>query len=107
MTEHKTGRLFSVLAMALLVGLVALLSFVNPAQTLPGDFSDTKFAGAPLPTALDFTPDGRMLVTSKTGELYTYGKDGTRLANPALKLSVRAHSERGLLGVAVDPDFET
>ena len=106
MTERTTGRLLTVLAFAILAGLVALLSLVAPAETLPGDFSDTKFASSPLPTALAFTPDGRMLVTSKTGELYTYGRDGTRLANPALNLSVCANSERGLLGVAVDPDFE-
>ncbi len=93
--------------MALLAGLVALLSLVAPAETLPGGFSDTKFAAAPLPTALAFTPDGRMLVTSKTGGLYVYDQDGDRLANPAIDLSVCANSERGLLGVAVDPDFET
>ncbi len=70
MSERTTGRLLAVVAFAVLAGLVALLSLVAPAATLPGDFSDTKFASSPLPTALDFTPDGRMLVTSKTGELY-------------------------------------
>ena len=112
MTGQTTGRLLSVLAMALLAGLVALLSLVAPAETLPGGFSDTKFASAHLPTALAFTPDGRMLVTSKSGELYLYDEGGDRIPNAAsgdpwsLKLSVCANSERGLLGVAVDPDFE-
>jgi glucose/arabinose dehydrogenase len=72
---------------------------------LPGGFSDTKVADSHLPTAPDFTPDGRMLVTSKTGGLYVYGGSGNRLANPALDLPVCANSERGLLGVAVDPGF--
>ncbi len=46
-----------------------------------------------MPTALDFTPDGRMLVTSKTGELYVYDGSGNRLANPTLDLPVCANSE--------------
>jgi glucose/arabinose dehydrogenase/PKD repeat protein len=107
MSERTTQRLLTVVAFAVLAGLVALLSLVAPAATLPGDFSDTKFASSPLPTALAFTPDGRMLVTSKTGELYVYGKEGDRLANPALSLPVCSNSERGLLGVAIDPDFAT
>ena len=113
MTGETTGRLLSVLAMGLLAGLVALLSLVAPAETLQGGFSDTKFAGAHLPTALAFTPDGRMLVTSKSGELYLYDESGGRIPNAAsgdpwaLKLPVCGNSERGLLGVAVDPDFET
>lgn len=107
MSTRTTGRILTVVAFAVIAGLVAVLSLVTPAETLPGGFSDTKFADAPLPTALAFTPDGRMLVTSKTGGLYTYDQNGERLANPALNLSVCANSERGLLGVAVDPDFET
>ena len=112
-TGRTTGRLLGVLAMALLAGLVALLSLVAPAETLPGGFSDTKFAAAHLPTALAFTPDGRMLVTSKSGELYLYDEGGDGIPNAAtgdlgaLKLPVCANSERGLLGVAVDPKFGT
>lgn len=57
------------------------------------------------PTALAFTPDGRMLVARQTGQLLVY-RDGALLAT-ALNLggSVCSNSERGLLGVAVDPDF--
>ena len=65
-----------------------------------GGFSDTKVTNSFLPTALDFTPDGRMLVASKTGQLYVYGQNGDRLANPALNLGpeVCGNSERGCSG---------
>ncbi len=99
------ARLSTVAAMALLAALIAVCFYVKPAETLPGGFSDTKVSDSHLPTALDFAPDGRTLVTSKTGELYVCDGSGDRLANPALDLPLFANSERGLLGVAVDPDF--
>ena len=102
-------RASTVAAMALLVALITLSFFVKPAETVPGGFSDTKVTDSYLPTALDFTPDGRMLVASKTGQLYVYNQAGDRLANPALNLAPETcgNSERGLLGVAVDPEFGT
>jgi hypothetical protein len=38
-------------------------------MTLPENFTDSLVTGVQLPTALDFTPDGRMVVTSKPGQL--------------------------------------
>jgi len=60
------------------------------------------------PTALAFTPDGRLLVTTAPGKLRVY-KDGALLANPALDISgkVCTNGARGLLGIAVDPNFAT
>jgi len=102
-------RASTVAAFALLASLIALCAYVKPAETVPGGFSDVKVTDSYLPTALDFTPDGRMLVASKTGQLYLYDQAGRRLANPALNLGpeVCGNSERGLLGVAVDPQFGT
>jgi glucose/arabinose dehydrogenase len=53
-------------------------------------------------------PDGRMLVASQPGQLRLY-EGSELLPTPALDLSGRVCSnyERGLLGVAVDPDFAT
>ncbi len=61
----------------------------------------------PLPTAFAFTPDGRMLITSKNGQVYVY--TDRLLATPALDLSARIcnDGERGILGIAVDPAFQT
>ena len=66
------------------------------------------------PVALDFTPDGRMLVADKPGHLRVFRSDGTRLS--AFDLSDKVctgernpgrQDERGLLGVTVDPYFKT
>ncbi len=67
------------------------------------------------PVALDFTPDGRMLVADKPGRLQVSRSDGTQ-RSIALDLSAKVctgerspgrQDERGLLGVTVDPFFET
>ena len=72
---------------------------------LPAQFTDTLVAGVGQPTALAFLPDGRMLVTTQPGRLRVVS-GGTLLPTPALDLSGRicSNSERGLLGVAADPD---
>jgi glucose/arabinose dehydrogenase len=92
------------------VATVACLILIAPADaaTLPPGFDDTPFASVPQPTALAFTPDGRLLVTSKGGPVRVV-RNGTLLATPAINLTARicSQSERGLLGVAVDPDFQT
>jgi glucose/arabinose dehydrogenase/PKD repeat protein len=77
------------------------------AVTLPAGFDDAQVATVPEPTALAFTPDGRMLITSKAGRLRVISDDAL-LPTPAIDLSARIcpQSERGLLGVAVDPDFQ-
>ncbi len=90
--------------------LIALfLSLMAPnrtAATTPADFSDTLVAGIGGPTALAFTPDGRILVTSQGGQLRVLQQNGTLLAT-AIDISAKvcADFERGLLGVAVDPAF--
>ncbi len=52
-----------------------------------------------------FTPDGRMLVTSQGGTLGVYGGAGALLGTQTFPASqICSNSERGLLGVAVDPN---
>jgi len=77
------------------------------AITLPAGFTDNLVAAVGTPTALAFTPDGRLLITSQIGDLRVVTPGGALLATPALSLGARvcSNSERGLLGVAVDPTF--
>ena len=51
----------------------------------PAGFADTLVAAVDDPTALAFTPDGRLLVTSQTGKLRVIA-GGALLAQPALDL---------------------
>jgi glucose/arabinose dehydrogenase len=78
------------------------------AAAVPAGFTDSLVATVGSPTAMAFTPDGRLLITTKAGQLRIY-QNGL-LATPALTFpasSICNGSERGLLGVAVDPAFAT
>jgi glucose/arabinose dehydrogenase len=69
----------------------------------PGWVIDDVVTGLGPTTDVAFLPDGRMVITEKTGALKLRERDGTlRLA---AQLQVDARSEKGLLGVAVDPSF--
>lgn len=62
------------------------------------------------PTAIAFTPAGQMLIATQLGKLLLY-QNGALLPTPALDLTtsnrVCTNSERGMLGIAVDPQFTT
>src|SRR5829696_3202664 len=100
-----SGRVRVRLAMILLAGLLGCLFYAAPVAALPSGFEGRKVIDVPEPTALDFTPDGRMLVGSKPGRLYVVD-NGSRSKALDLGPDVCSNSERGLLGVAVDPDFQ-
>jgi glucose/arabinose dehydrogenase len=88
--------------------MTALCHTINTkAQTLPANFQRVTVAtGLNTPTAMAFTPDGRILICQKGGQLRVY-KNGSLLSTPAITLSVNTAGERGLIGVAVDPAFTT
>jgi glucose/arabinose dehydrogenase len=75
-------------------------------QTFESGFADAPVTALPAPTAIAFTPDGRLLITTQAGLLRLYD-NGVLSATAALDLRavLCADSERGLLGVAVDPAF--
>jgi glucose/arabinose dehydrogenase len=86
---------------------LALISSNALAATLPADFTETQFAsGFSNPTAMAFAPDGRLFVCQQGGQLRVV-KNGALLATPFVALTVDSNGERGLLGVAFDPNFAT
>jgi glucose/arabinose dehydrogenase len=88
--------------------LLTILQAKPAAAAVPPGFVDEVVASSPNPTALAFAPDGRLLIAERPGRLWVY-EDGQLLTAPALDISsnVCSNSERGLLGVAVDPGFGT
>ena len=89
---------------AILVLLVAVSTAA--AATLPAGFTETQISGLTSPTAMEIAPDGRIFVCLQGGSLRVI-KNGALLPTPFLTLSVDPAGERGLLGIAFDPNFAT
>ncbi|HSB86775.1 MAG TPA: PQQ-dependent sugar dehydrogenase, partial [Ilumatobacteraceae bacterium] len=75
------------------------------AAVLPG-FTDTRVASLGASTGIAGLPDGRIVVLEQAGRVRLLRNDSL-LPTPALTLDIAGcnSGERGLLGVAVDPDF--
>src|SRR4051794_475272 len=90
-----------------IVACVLLLQPATFAATVPSGFVDGTFVQLPADaTAMEFAPDGRLFVCEQSGRLLVV-QNGTLLTTPFLTLPVDSTGERGLLGVAFDPNFAT
>ena len=67
--------------------------------------ADTVASGLQNPWALAFLPDGRFLVTERTGRLRLLAADGKALATVAGLPEIAAGGQGGLLDVVTDSDF--
>ncbi len=76
----------------------------GPAILPSGFFGETVARGITGATAMEVAPDGRVFLCEQTGALRVV-KDGALLSEPFVKLDVDSQWERGLIGVALDPDF--
>ena len=81
------------------------VSALATAATLPDGFAETQIAGnLRMPTAMAFAPDGRLFVCEQAGAVRVV-KNGSLLGTPIVTLTVNSSGERGLLGIAFDPNF--
>jgi quinoprotein glucose dehydrogenase len=55
--------------------------------------------------AIDFTPDGRILISERPGRVRVIDPEAGLLPDPWAEIDVWARGESGLLGLAVDPRF--
>ena len=96
----------SALALPLVLVAFCVLSIAPAAfGALPPNFTDEQVTTVAGPTGFDFTPDGRLLVARQAGELIVrQGTTNTSAVTFPASL-ICSNSERGLLGVAVDPSF--
>lgn len=96
-------RLWGFGCVALAIGVLSA-----NAATLPAGFTESQFGAnvGSSPTAMAFAPDGRLFVCLQGGQLRVI-KNGALLPAPFITLSVNSSGERGLLGIAFDPNFST
>jgi glucose/arabinose dehydrogenase len=93
--------------------LIALLAGVGVppegrAATLPSGFQDSVvWSGLNQPTAIRFSPDGRVFVAEKSGLIKVFDglTDSTPTVFADLNVNVYNYWDRGLLGLALDPNF--
>jgi glucose/arabinose dehydrogenase len=94
----------------LLASVVAVLMFpANSAQgapTLPPNFARSQVVdGLARPTAMEIAPDSRLFVAEQRGTLRVVKPGGTLATFLNISGRVDSRGERGLLGIAFDPNF--
>lgn len=94
---------------ALRLVVFILFALLNQAfgQTYPANFSQAQVAtGLSNPTTMAFAPDGRLFICQQSGAIKIL-KNGALLGTNFASFSVNSSGERGLLGIAFDPNFTT
>jgi glucose/arabinose dehydrogenase/regulation of enolase protein 1 (concanavalin A-like superfamily) len=87
--------------------LTLLASAARAANPPTGFQEDVVFTGLTNPTQVRFLPDGRVLVAEKSGLLKMFASLDATTPTVVADLRTNVHNfwDRGLLGLAVDPDF--
>ena len=91
-----------------LCGLALLSVAPASAGTLPANFREsTVFSGLTYPTQVRFASDGRVFVAEKSGLIKVYASltSTTPTVFYDLRSQVDDYWDRGLLGLALDPNF--
>ena len=111
-----TGKILLIRAVALCMALTLLLSLnvtglataqsAGPVMLHPGLAVRTVVGGLVTPTTIAFLGDGEFFVLEKNTGKVQYIVDGVSHST-VLDLAVNFGSERGLLGIALHPDFPT
>jgi glucose/arabinose dehydrogenase len=90
--------------------LVVALAPAPASAALPAGFKDSiVISGRTNPTSVNFAPDGRILITEKSGKIWLYQSlsDTSPTLFADLSRQVDDYWDRGLLGLAVPPGFPT
>lgn len=105
---HRTSALALVIALLTSLFIPAGRAIANPLSTaLPdGFFEEQIVGGLQLPTSFAVAPDGRIFITEKNGRVRIVD-DGELQAEPFIDLSTEVNdaADRGLMGVAVHPNW--
>lgn len=91
-----------------IAALLTSLSAAGQAPRLPSGFTEAVYEnGLNNPTAMAFAPDGRLFVLQQSGEVRIITAAGALLPGAFHDFAVDDAGERGLLGIAFDPNFSS
>lgn len=98
----------SLLFRRLLLAALLFVSHSSFAEPPPGFQNEIVVVGLDQPTALEFLPDGRLLIAEQQEEIFVVQPDaGIPDAQPFLQLdSTGIFGGQGLLDIELDPDFD-
>jgi glucose/arabinose dehydrogenase len=111
-SPKRAGRLGALVAFTLAASMVVASSSIESAAAAslpPGFQEEIVFSGLTEPTALRFSPDGRVFVAEKSGVIKVFDNlsDTTPTVFADLRTQVHNFWDRGLLGLALPPNFPT
>ena len=106
--RHGRRVVLAVVVSAIL-GALAVPAGASAATYPPGFTETTVFSGLTNPTAVRFAPDGRVFVAEKSGLIKVFDTLSRHDADVFADLRTQVHNfwDRGLLGLALDPNFPT
>ena len=109
-TQLSTATLRA--AVVLFATAVLTLGVTGAAQgatLLPGFQQSTAFSGLTEPMSIEFAPNGRVFVAEKSGIIKTYSSVTDTSATVVADLRTQVHNywDRGMMTIAVDPNFPT
>ncbi|HET6211797.1 MAG TPA: PQQ-dependent sugar dehydrogenase [Micromonosporaceae bacterium] len=106
----RLGLVGALLAGGLTSVLLPLHTRPAAATTLPSGFQEQiVFSGLTQPTNMEFSPDGRVFVAEKGGKIKVFDDLADTTPTVFADLSTNVHNmwDRGLLGLALPPNFPT
>jgi glucose/arabinose dehydrogenase len=105
-SAHRPVRIIAASAVALLMLLAGMPGMVS-ASVIPPFQESVVWSGLTHPTVVRFSPDGRVFVAHKDGRILVFDSltDTTPTVFADLRANVHDYWDRGMLGMALDPNF--
>jgi glucose/arabinose dehydrogenase len=109
-SARRAGRFRALVAMTMAASSLVVVGTTEPAAAAslpPGFQEEIVFSGLTEPTAVRFSPDGRVFVAEKSGLVKVFDNlsDTTPSVFTDLRTQVHNFWDRGLLDVALAPNF--
>jgi glucose/arabinose dehydrogenase/PKD repeat protein len=105
--DRRVGALLALMLVTASLAVSTPPESASAASLPPGFQEEIVFSGLTEPTAVRFSPDGRVFVAEKSGLIKVFDDltDTTPTIFADLRTQVHNYWDRGLLGLALDPNF--